>query len=195
MKILYICALQLVLFGLYSTASAQHAHTSRYVGQETRTIKHLSADDMAELERGGGWGMAKAAELNGLPGPAHLLELKDKIPLSPAQVKAIEIMFKTMKADAIKEGTQLIALERQLDTKFRNQTITDAELRRLLDTISNSRRDLRYIHLSAHLATPDVLTPKQITRYNQLRGYGAGPCAKTPEGHAIAMWKRHNSCN
>lgn len=195
MKILSACVLQLALLGLCSAANAQYAHTSKYAGQETRAIKHLSANDMAELQRGGVWGLAKAAELNGLPGPAHLLELKDKIPLRPEQVKAIKATFKTMQADAINEGAQLIELEKQLDTKFRNNTITDAELRRLLDAISKSHRDLRYIHLAAHLSTPGILTPEQIARYNQLRGYGGNPCANIPDGHDAKMWNRHNNCD
>jgi hypothetical protein len=48
---------------------------------QSRAIKSLSDNDINELRRGGGWGLALAAELNGMPGPAHLLELKDKIPL------------------------------------------------------------------------------------------------------------------
>ncbi len=39
-------------------------HDSKYIGQENRAIKSLSSEDIAELERGGGWGLAKAAELN-----------------------------------------------------------------------------------------------------------------------------------
>jgi hypothetical protein len=66
-----------------------HGPASPYAGEQTRAIKSLSQDDIAELRRGGGWGLAKAAELNGVPGPAHLLELKDDIPLNEEQVAAI----------------------------------------------------------------------------------------------------------
>ena len=44
-----------------------------YAGQQARTIKALSDDDLAALRKGEGMGMAKAAELNGYPGPAHVL--------------------------------------------------------------------------------------------------------------------------
>ena len=40
-----------------------------YAGQQTRAIKALSDDDIAALRAGEGMGMAKAAELNGYPGP------------------------------------------------------------------------------------------------------------------------------
>ena len=46
-----------------------------YAGQQARPIKSLSDDDIAALREGEGMGMAKAAELNGYPGPAHVLQL------------------------------------------------------------------------------------------------------------------------
>ena len=48
---------------------------SPYAGQQTRAIKALSPEDLAGLLNGEGRGMAKAAELNGYPGPVHVLEL------------------------------------------------------------------------------------------------------------------------
>ena len=86
-----------------------------YAGQETRPIKSLSPDDLAELKRGGGWGLAKSAELNGLPGPGHLLELKGRIPLTEDQVMAITAIFVDMRAAAIAEGERLIARDQALE--------------------------------------------------------------------------------
>jgi hypothetical protein len=50
------------------------------------------------------------------------------------------------------------------------------------------------VHLSRHLQTPPLLTPHQIARYNQLRGYTSDPCASVPEGHDAEMWRKHNGC-
>jgi hypothetical protein len=71
-----------------ASTMAQHSHGSQtpYAGMQNRAIKSLSDKDINELRRGGGWGLALAAELNGMPGPAHLLELKDQIPLDSDQV-------------------------------------------------------------------------------------------------------------
>ena len=66
----------------HGTDHSGHSQVSKYGGQKGRAIKSLSADDIAELQRGGGWGLAKAAELNGVPGPAHLLEMKNEVPLT-----------------------------------------------------------------------------------------------------------------
>lgn len=145
---------------------------SPYVGQQHRAIKSLSDDDIAELQKGGGWGLAKAAELNGLPGPAHLLELSDQIPLRDDQHAAIAAHFATMQQSAILEGKKLIAAEAALDDAFKAGNVNEDELKSMLDEIAQSRSRLRFIHLSTHLKTPDILSPAQIARYNNLRGYG-----------------------
>lgn len=182
-------------------AAAQHAQhgahgaASAYAGEEARAIKSLSAEDIAELRRGGGWGLAKAAELNGVPGPAHLLEHADEIALTTEQVTAIEAIFENMQMLAIAEGERLIARETALDAAFRAGTVSDDALRRMLGEIEASRSALRYIHLSAHLTTPPLLSEAQIARYNALRGYAADPCSAAPDGHDRALWRRHNGCD
>ena len=75
-------ALVLMLITTYTFAASDHSHKSKYAGEEKREIKSLSETDIEELKNGKGWGLAKAAELNGLPGPAHLLEMKEEINLS-----------------------------------------------------------------------------------------------------------------
>ena len=123
------------------------------------------------MKRGGGWGFAKAAELNGLPGPAHLLELKHEIPLDAAQIAVITQIFEQMKREAIPQGERFITLERELEEHFQNRTISDERLRASLDAIADARKKLRYIHLSTHLKMPGILSQEQIDRYNTLRGY------------------------
>lgn len=177
------------------TPVAATPHTSKYAGEENRTIKSLSADDISELRRGGGWGLAKSAELNGVPGPAHLLELKNEIPLSPEQVAEIETLYEEMKAKAIEQGERLISLERGLEKHFQDRTITEDILQSSLAAIAETQRDLRYTHLATHLKTPGILTEEQIAAYNKLRGYGTpDPCAAVPTGHDPAMWRQHNGC-
>jgi hypothetical protein len=192
-------ALPIIFVAVFSTAAWAQSHgghgTSNYAGQEARQIKSFSEQDIKELRNGSGWGLAKAAELNGVPGPAHLLELKNDIPLTPEQVAAIETIRDKMKNDAVAEGERLIALERALEEQFRNRTMTPERLRKALTAIEKSRSELRYIHLEAHLATPSLLTAGQIARYNELRGYAANPCDAVPAGHDPVMWRKHNGCD
>ena len=55
--------------------------------------------------------------------------------------------------------------------------------------------ELRFVHLSTHLKTPDILSEDQIEKYNRLRGYfGKNPCSDIPKGHDPEMWRKHNDC-
>ena len=189
--------LALLLSGLTARASeGASPHRSPYAGQQSRAIKSLSADDIDELRRGGGWGLAKTAELNGAPGPLHLLAMKEEVGLDEPQRSAVKAIYRRMKSRAVLRGERLIELERRLESGFRSRTITDALLRASLDDIAKARSALRYVHLSAHLETLKILSERQIRSYNTLRGYAdADPCAAVPEGHDANMWRRHNGCD
>lgn len=190
-----ILSLIFLLMPLSSFSVEEPSYKSKYAGEEKREIKTLSENDIEELKNGEGWGLAKAAELNGVPGPAHLLEMKKEIDLSSKQIKAIEDLYNKMKQEAIPLGLELIELEKELNDYFAARTITYEMLDVSLEKIAQVRKKLRYVHLSTHLKTPDILTPEQITLYNELRGYSSGdPCKNIPAGHDPEMWKRHNNC-
>lgn len=190
-----ILFLILMLMPLSKVSAAEHAYKSKYAGEEKREIKSLSETDIEELKNGKGWGLAKAAELNGMPGPAHLLEMKDEIDLSAEQIRAIEDLYKKMKQAAIPLGLELIELERELNNHFANRTITYESLGVLLESVAQVQKKLRYVHLSTHLKTPQILTSGQIALYNKLRGYSSDdPCENIPNGHDPEMWKKHHNC-
>jgi hypothetical protein len=86
-----------------STVDAQ----SPYVGQESREIKALSAQEVSDYLSGRGMGLAKTAELNGFPGPAHVLEFAAELGLTSEQKSKTEVLFKKMQAQAIPLGEQL----------------------------------------------------------------------------------------
>jgi hypothetical protein len=50
-----------------------------------------------------------------VPGPAHLLEMKEEIWLSAEQIMSIENLYQTMKQKAIPIGFELIELEKRLN--------------------------------------------------------------------------------
>ena len=187
--------LVLMLTATFAFAEADHSHKSKYAGEEKREIKSLSATDIEELQNGKGWGLAKAAELNGVPGPVHLLEMKEEIDLSVEQIRAIEDIYTKMKQEAVPLGLELIELERELNNHFANRTITNELLRQILQKIAQVHGQLRYVHLSTHLKTPEILKSEQITLYNKLRGYSSNdPCENVPKGHDPTMWKKHHNC-
>ncbi len=188
------CVFVLLTGGNSTANSAQH-YGSKYTGQEYREIKSLSSEDIDELQKGKGWGLAKAAELNGMPGPIHLLEMKEEIKLSEVQVSQIEQLYEKMKKEAIPLGLEFITLEKKLNNAFAKRTIDEKGLKSLLEQIANTYMALRYVHLSAHLKTPSILTPSQIETYNKLRGYFSDdPCKNIPTGHDPELWKKHHDC-
>lgn len=143
-----------------------------YAGQQTRTIKALSAEDIAGLLKGEGMGMAKAAELNGYPGPKHVLALAEELKLTETQRQEIQALFDRMSAAAKPLGTELVEHERVLDQLFSKGEITPDRLAAETADIGELQGRLRSVHLIAHVQTRAVLTADQVTRYEHLRGYG-----------------------
>ena len=153
-----------------------------YAGQQTRPIKALSADDLAALRNGEGMGMAKAAELNGYPGPAHLLTLAAQLGLTESQRKQVTAVFDRMNTAAKRLGGELITREQALDQLFATGEITPKRLAADTSTIGELQGRLRSVHLAAHLETHALLNPEQISLYQQLRGY-ADPTAPAQHHH------------
>lgn len=198
MAMMHLVPLLMILPALAFAQSHDGDHRlspSVYAGQETRLIKSLSEQDLKEIARGDGWGLARAAELNGVPGPTHLLELADEIGLTEQQRHDIEAIRVQMQADAIAAGERFVATELALDAAFQLGAPDAETLERLVLEAGEARADLRLAHLYAHRLTLPLLTDIQVTQYSVLRGYSDDPCATVPDGHTPEMWRSHNGCN
>ena len=123
------------------------------------------------MRNGEGMGMAKVAELNGYPGPAHVLALAAQLGLTKSQEQRVTAIFKRMNAAVKPLGSEVIAREQALDQFFAKSEITPNRLATETAAIGELQGRLRSVHLSAHLETRAVLNPDQIARYEQLRGY------------------------
>jgi Spy/CpxP family protein refolding chaperone len=164
-----------VLLALIAFVPAAVAQSHQpYAGLEVRPIKALSEQQISDLRAGRGMGLAVAAELNGYPGPMHVLEMADALDLSSQQRAKMQELFAAMKAEAIPLGERLIAQEAGLDKAFANKTITAATLAASTEAIGATHAALRQTHLKYHLSTVEVLTPAQVQRYGELRGYKGG---------------------
>ena len=146
-------------------------NTSPYSGEQKREIKSMSAAEVTMYIEGAGMGLAKAAELNGYPGPMHVLELSSELELSDAQEAQTAALFKETKAEARRVGQEVVALERELDRKFAAGTITEDELVQLVSEIGAKEAELRLVHLRAHLRQEAILNDEQVSRYIAARGY------------------------
>jgi Spy/CpxP family protein refolding chaperone len=164
----------IIATALILIATAANAQTP-YAGMQTRPIKALSEQQVADLGAGHGMGLALAAELNGYPGPSHVLELADKLELSPDQRASIQRLFDSMKAEALPLGSKLIEQEADLDKQFASHTVTPESLKASTAAVAITQGELRETHLKYHLSTVAVLSPGQMQRYAELRGYGDQP--------------------
>jgi Spy/CpxP family protein refolding chaperone len=147
---------------------------SPYAGMQMRPVKALSEQQVTDLRAGRGMGLALAAELNGYPGPMHVLELADKLDLSADQRAKVQQLFDSMKAEAIPVGSRLIEQEAELDRLFASRTITAERLKAMTASIAETQGALRDTHLKYHLSTAALLSQHQMQRYAELRGYAGG---------------------
>ena len=148
----------------------QHEH-SPYAGQESSEIPSLTEDEVAQLRGGEGMGLAKAAELNGYPGPKHVLELDGELKLNEQQRVEITTIFDAMHAEAVQLGEQIIEGERGLNMRFQHGHADATWLDEAVTEIAALRGQLRAVHLGAHLTTTAALTEEQVAQYQELRGY------------------------
>jgi len=167
-----IAAAALIVLLAGPTMAQQHQHgQSPYAGLQRRDVKTLSDEQIADLRAGRGMGLALAAELNGYPGPIHVLELAERLRLTAEQRQRLYQLYESMKAEAIAAGERLIAAERALDQEFAARRMTPARLVPLTSEIGERQAELRAVHLKYHLTTADLLTSDQRRQYAELRGY------------------------
>ena len=168
----------LVALCIGSFASAQ---TSSYAGQEQRAIKSMSEQEVSGLLNGAGAGFALAAELNGYPGPMHVLELADGLTLNDEQRVATQSLMTEHKARARTLGAQLVDAERNLDKLFAQRAADAGAVDAATRRVGLLQADLRAEHLKTHVAQTALLNGEQVRMYQVLRGYaGAAETKQAP---------------
>ncbi len=158
-----------MLFSLPLLAGAQHAQP--YAGQEQRDIKALSAQEVGQYRSGAGMGYAKAAELNGYPGPMHILDLADQLQLDPSQRAAVKELMDKHKPEARALGAKLVEAERAIEMLFRSGNAEPASLSFSVNEAARLQGEYRLSHLQTHWQAKALLTSEQISLYAKLRGY------------------------
>lgn len=159
---------------LPASLQAQHQPDA---GEEAREIKALSAEEVKQYLSGAGMAYAKAAELNRFPGPAHVLELGDKLGLTAEQRTAVSRLMEAHKAEARHIGAKLLESERALDALFRSGAVGREVLAEAVRAAAALAGEYRLSHLDAHRRTRALLSSEQVARYDELRGY-AKPAAE-----------------
>lgn len=157
-----------------AVVAAQTHHSSPYAGHEARIVAALSAQEVADLRSGAGMAMALPAELNGYPGPRHVLDLAEPLALTADQRAEAERLMAEMRGRAVPLGEQVIVAEAELGRLFASGVATATVIAAATDRVARLRGELRSVHLVAHVAMRDALTADQRSAYDRLRGYARG---------------------
>lgn len=163
---------------------------SPYAGLETRDIKAVAPERIDDLLAGRGAGYALSAELNGYPGPRHVLDLAEELGLTPVQIGRASALFDAMEAEAKALGAALVAQEHELESLFRHGAIDEATLATKTAEIGAIEARLRATHLKYHLRMSGLLDKTQRAAYDRLRGYAA-TAGDARDGHGHGHRHQH----
>jgi Spy/CpxP family protein refolding chaperone len=153
------------------TSSQEKQGHSIYAGMRSHVIKALSKKQINDLRAGKGMSLALPAELNGYPGPAHVVELAEPLGLSAEQKLKTQTLFESMQSQAKVLGEQVISAEYKLDRLFKDGRASDASIEEATAKAAQLQGQLRAFHLRYHLNMMKILTSAQVAKYSQLRGY------------------------
>ncbi len=160
----------------HSGGAAAESLRSPYAAIPGTAASGLLPEEVEGLTKGQGMTLALAAEVNGYPGPRHVLDAAaaGQLDLRPEQREAFLRLYDRMLAEAKAKGQEILEMEEQPAMRFRHGHIDEAGLRQLLEHIGRLRAELRFLHLRTHLEAKALLTPEQIARYRTVRGYDTG---------------------
>jgi Spy/CpxP family protein refolding chaperone len=158
------------LLGTTSSASwgqHDHGHPGGHKAAEA-----CSAEFDKVVGDGRGFGMAFAADQNGYPGPMHVLELKDRLKLTPDQEAKMQALMHAMFSESKPKSAQLLEAEAKLRRLFADRAADDAAVRAAVGEVERARSQVRLVHLLTHLKTRDLLTEDQRRLYHEARWSG-----------------------
>jgi hypothetical protein len=165
----FLAATALSLLAACAAPAQEPVRTPAPIPAPPGPLHGISPEEVEALREGEGMGQARAAELNGYPGPKHALELADSLALSAEQRVRVEQIRAHMQEEARSLGAMILAGEAGLEASFRLREMTGEELDRRVLALGEQRARLRLAHLRAHLETAAVLTVAQREAYYRQR--------------------------
>jgi uncharacterized protein YhaN len=98
----------------------------------------------------------------------HVLELKERLKLTPEQEIRARELHATVRAE-LSKSTRLLEAERRLEGLFAERAATEETVRTVVAEIERARTEVRLVHLLTHLRTRDLLTEEQRRTYHEIR--------------------------
>ena len=154
-----------------------------YAAQVHTEVRGLSTAEIDDLRNGRGMGLARPAEINGYPGPSHVLELASELALSEQQRAAVQILFAQMQAEAAPLGEQFLSGYAMLEASFREGSVSAESVTTMTAHLGQIEGQLRATHLKYHLLTRPLLSDEQNAAYARLRGYVTDGAPAAPQQH------------
>ena len=149
-----------------------HSHTAGTPGDGHLRAQACADEFEAVVRDGRGFGMAFAADQEGYPGPLHVLELKDRLRLDPAQEARVRALLQRMFDEARPKGARLLDAEARLRRLFGAGSADATAVRTAVTEVEQARTELRLVHLLAHLETRALLSEAQRRAYQEARWPG-----------------------
>ena len=157
------------LFAAGSSVSwGQHGHGAGHDGGH-QAAQACAVEFDKVIGEGRGFGMAFAADQNGYPGPMHVLELKDRLKLTPDQEAKTQALMHAMFTESKPKSARLLEAEAKLRHLFADRTAHDAAVRAAVAEVERARGEVRLVHLLTHLKTRELLTEDQRRLYHEAR--------------------------
>lgn len=133
-------------------------------------IRSLPGRDIVALAGGEGGGLAKIADLNGYPGPRHVLDMDAHLNLTTRQREQLRQVMSTMEADAKEVATRYLSALAQLEEDTRQGSLSGDQFLKRYRAVEALRTELGAVHLITHFKTKDLLTPAQVATYYKPQG-------------------------
>ena len=156
---------------LAMSSEAAESVPSPYAGEESRVVKSLSAEDVAELRRGGGWGLARRRSSTACRGRSTCWSSRTRSRSLASRWPRLPRSMNECARRRLRKARISLPPSGHSTTRFATERSRRKAFGKMLAAIASSRARLRFVHLSAHLETPALLTHEQIARYDALRGY------------------------
>jgi Spy/CpxP family protein refolding chaperone len=167
-----IIGLALGLAALAPAAEGQHGggpgHSAH--GADGHRVAQQCIEEFERVVADGrGFGLAFGADQHGYPGPLHILELKERLGLTPEQERRARALLDAMFAESRPTSARLLEAERRLADVFRAGTADEAAVRAAVADVERARTEVRLAHLLTHLKGRDLLTEAQRVLYHETR--------------------------
>lgn len=112
-----------------------------------------------------------SAERNLFPAPQSALWLADDLALNTEQRRELHNLNHVTDSEITAIARRLSREERRLDRAFAEDNIDPSRIDALTSRIGALQARMRATRLRAHLTTRQLLTPQQLLRYAELRGF------------------------